>query len=161
MNSSTIYGNNSYYPTTYPSSAVPTPTYIPPTSLYPANVQPTLINGRSVDNIEEVTAGEVPLNGSLAIFPKKDGSVIYVKSMNANGIIDTKYYIPAPDGFVDNPGSHTEDQAPVISNQDILAAIMNMQDQINNFQQLLQQRPPRNNSKQNNRNGNKEKIENE
>lgn len=154
MNNTPFYGSQSYYPT-YPTT---TPTYMP-TSTYPANVQPSLINGRSVDTLEEITAGEVPLNGSLAIFPKKDGSMIYVKSTNGNGTIDTKYYIPAPEGFVENPGSGTTDQAPSISNQDIMGAIMNMQDQINNIQQIVQK--TRRNNRSNNQNGNKEKIENE
>lgn len=155
MPNTPFYGTNPYYPT------YPTPSYIPPTSTFQPNVQPSLINGRSVDNLEEITAGEVPLNGSLAVFPKKDGSVIYVKSTNANGLIDTKMYIPAPEGFVENPGSSAPDETPNISNRDIMAAIVDMQNQIDNFQQILQQKPHRNNSKPNNRNTSKERVENE
>lgn len=156
MSISPMYGNNPYYPTTYPAPYMPN-------STYPANIQPSLINGRSVNSVEEITAGEVPLNGSLAVFPKTDGSMIYVKSTNGNGTIDTKYYIPAPEGFVENPGSSTEESEPVISNQDILAAILNLQNQVDNIQTIVKNRPgkPGNyNKRYNNQNGTQEKVEN-
>ena len=154
MNNTPIYGTNPYYPT------YPTPSYMP-TSTYQPNVQPSLINGRSVDSIDEITAGEVPLNGSLAIFPKKDGSIIYVKSTNANGTIDTKRYIPAPEGFVESTiiEPDTSEKPPTISNQDIMAAVLNIQNQVDTIQTLVQKRPR--NNKQNPRNGSKERTENE
>lgn len=157
MNTSPFYGSNQYYPTTYPTA----PTYMP-TSTFQPNVQPSLINGRSVDNLEEITAQEVPMNGSLAIFPKKDGSIIYVKSTNGNGTIDTKYYVPAPEGFVETatPGSSVDDQPPTISNQDLMAFMINMQSQIDDLKTLLQKRPNKNNRSYNNQNGNKGKSEN-
>lgn len=156
MNASPIYGSNPYYPTTYP-----TPTYMP-TSTYPANVQPSLINGRPVDSLEEITAGEVPLNGSLAIFPKRDGSVIYVKSTNGNGTIDTKMYIPAPEGYVETAvGSSADTKQTTISNQDILAAIMNTQSQVDDLKTLIEQQKRSRTNKSNNHNGNKEMTKNE
>lgn len=152
MNNASLYGNTPYYP------SYPTPTYMPPTSTYQPNVQPSLINGRSVDTLEEITAGEVPLNGSLAVFPKRDGSVVYVKSMNGNGTIDTRYYIPAPEGYVDHPGSSTV-ETPTISNQDIMATILNIQDQLGDIQQLVKGRSGGRN-KGYSKNGSQEKVEN-
>lgn len=147
MNTTPFYGANSYYPT------YPTPSYIPNSTFQP-NVQPSLINGRPVDNLEEITAGEVPLNGSLALFPKRDGSMIYVKSTNGNGTIDTKCYIPAPETFVDD----TPEQ-PSISNQDIMAGILNIQNQVDTLQTLVQQKRPKSNYKQRNQNGTQGKVE--
>ena len=157
MNSTPFYGNTPYYPTpTYT-----TPTYMP-TSTFQPNVQPSLINGRPVDSLEEITAQEVPLNGSLAVFPKKDGSIIYVKSTNGNGTIDTKMYVPAQESVApEHAGSSTPTQEPSISNQDILAAIMNIQNQVDNIQQLVEmQKRPRNN-KQHNQNGTQGKANND
>ena len=155
MPNTQMYGGNPYYPT------YPTPTYIP-NSTFMNNVQPSLINGRSVNSVEEITAGEVPLNGSLAVFPKSDGSMIYVKSTNGNGTIDTKCYIPAPEGFANDvvPGSGIPEENSNISNQDIMNAIMNLQDQMNNLQQIVQKRPYKNNGKaHNNQNGSQERVE--
>ena len=151
MNSTPLYSSAPYYPT------YPTPSYMPSSTFQP-NVQPSLINGRPVDSMDEITAGEVPLNGSLAVFPKRDGSIIYVKSTNGNGTIDTKMYIPAPEGFAENPGSSSSEQTQTISNQDIMAAVLNIQNQVDTIQKLVQKRPRNNRS---NQNGNKEKIENE
>ena len=154
MPNNPVYGNNPYYPT-YPT----TPTYMPASTFQP-NVQPSLINGRAVDSVEEITAGEVPLNGSLAVFPKRDGSVIYVKSTNGNGTIDTKCYVPASEDFVEYPGSTSPTSSNQVSNQDIMAAIMDIQNQVNNIKDLVKKRPGRN-TKSYNQNGNKEKMTDE
>lgn len=150
-----FYGSNPYYP------SCPTPSYIP-TSTFQPNVQASLINGRPVDSLEEITPGEVPLNGSLALFPKKDGSVVYVKSMNANGTIDTKRYVPAPDDFVDNPGSDSHEQDPPVSNRDLMLNIMNLQDNIGDLKKIMNEqfsRKNKNYSRSNNQNGSREKVE--
>lgn len=155
MNNTPLYGSNPYYPT------YPTPSYMPSSTFQP-NVQASLINGRPVDSLEEITAGEVPLNGSLAVFPKRDGSVIYVKSTNGNGTIDTKRYVPATEGYSEKPApvSTETEHAPYISNQDIMAALLNIQNQVDTIETLVQKRP-RNNRSNNHQNGHKEKIENE
>lgn len=156
MNTIPSYGSNSYGPS-YPAY----PSYIPPNSPFqPSVIQPSLINGRSVNSVEEITAGEVPLNGSLAVFPKSDGSMIYVKSTNGNGTIDTKYYVLAPEDFVENSaGSEAEPSVPAISNQDIMAAILNIQNQVDTLQTLIQKQPR--NNKQYNQNRSKEGMKHE
>lgn len=50
--------------------------------------------GRPVSGEEEIKANEVPMDGTLCLFPKKDLSVIYAKAWNAQGTIDTVSYIP-------------------------------------------------------------------
>lgn len=61
------------------------------------------INGRIVQAVENINANEVPMDGSMAFFPKQDMSEIYVKGWNADGTI-RKYRvefngnIAVPDG---------------------------------------------------------------
>lgn len=56
--------------------------------------QPAGINGRVVQTVENINANEVPMDGSMAFFPKQDLSEIYVKGWNANGTINTIVYKP-------------------------------------------------------------------
>lgn len=51
------------------------------------------IPGRPVNNINEVMASEVPMDGSSSIFPLNDGSEIYVKTWNSDGTIKTSKYV--------------------------------------------------------------------
>lgn len=52
------------------------------------------INGRIVQTVENINANEVPMDGSMAFFPKQDMSEIYVKGWNADGTIRTIVYKP-------------------------------------------------------------------
>lgn len=52
------------------------------------------INGRMVQTVENINANEVPMDGSMAFFPKQDMSEIYVKGWNADGTIRTIVYKP-------------------------------------------------------------------
>ena len=52
------------------------------------------INGRIVQTVENINANEVPMDGSMAFFPKQDMSEIYVKGWNADGTIKTIVYKP-------------------------------------------------------------------
>lgn len=52
------------------------------------------INGRMVQAVENINANEVPMDGSMAFFPKQDLSEIYVKGWNADGTIKTIVYKP-------------------------------------------------------------------
>lgn len=56
--------------------------------------QPIGINGRMVQGVENINANEVPMDGSMAFFPKQDLSEIYVKGWNADGTIKTIVYKP-------------------------------------------------------------------
>ena len=55
------------------------------------------INGRIVQAVENINANEVPMDGSVAFFPKQDMSEIYVKGWNADGTIKTIVYKPYTD----------------------------------------------------------------
>lgn len=52
------------------------------------------INGRVVQGLDNINANEVPMDGSMAFFPKQDLSEIYVKGWNADGTIKTIVYTP-------------------------------------------------------------------
>lgn len=52
------------------------------------------INGKIVAAVENITANDVPMDGSVAFFPKQDLSEIYVKGWNADGTIRTIVYKP-------------------------------------------------------------------
>lgn len=52
------------------------------------------INGRIVQAVENINANEVPMDGSMAFFPKQDMSEIYVKGWNSDGTINTIVYKP-------------------------------------------------------------------
>lgn len=54
--------------------------------------------GKIVNDFNEITANDVPMNGNAAFFPKADGSELQVRSWSANGTIQTVVYRPiAPD----------------------------------------------------------------
>lgn len=53
------------------------------------------LNGKMVDTVEQITANDVPMDGSVAIFPKNDMSEIYLKSWTPNGTIATVVFKPA------------------------------------------------------------------
>lgn len=52
------------------------------------------IPGRVVNAPEEIVANEVPMDGSISLFPKNDYSCIYAKQWNSDGTIKTVRYVP-------------------------------------------------------------------
>ena len=67
------------------------------------------INGRIVQTVENINANEVPMDGSMAFFPKQDMSEIYVKGWNADGTIKTIVYKPYTEPGGSNAGNPTAD----------------------------------------------------
>lgn len=63
----------------------------------PYQQQTTSLNGKIVDNIESISANDVPMDGSTAVFPKRDLSEVYVKYWTANGEIKTIRFCPVLD----------------------------------------------------------------
>ena len=96
-NQQTMYGQyNSYYPYQYQQ-----PRYDlqqnQPLFNQQQNIQPQQqagLNGKVVQAVEQITANDVPMDGSVAVFPKQDMSEIYTKSWNADGTIRTIVYKP-------------------------------------------------------------------
>ena len=78
------------------------------------------INGRIVQTVENINANEVPMDGSMAFFPKHDMSEIYVKGWNVDGTINTIVYKPytAPkDNQTVNSMANTENAKFTLSDE--------------------------------------------
>lgn len=63
---------------------------------YPTQQQPqqrSYLSGRTVNNADEITPKDVPMDAPISLFPQNDGQIIYMKSWNANGTIDTVEYV--------------------------------------------------------------------
>lgn len=98
-----------------------------PTMQQPLIAQPQVaprsgISGRIVDNIEDVTANEVPLDGSVALFPSSNGSQIFAKAWNGNGTISTVRYVPDVD--------EQKDAQPTFTITDIMDSLDDIRDLI-------------------------------
>ena len=75
------------------------------------------IMGKIVQNAEMITANDVPLNGSVAFFPKQDLSEIYAKSWTADGVIRTMTFKPIQNEEVSNLSTEsTESKIEAILN---------------------------------------------
>ena len=84
-----------------------------PTSMSGANQQPIPqqiagINGRIVQAVETINPNEVPMDGSVAFFPKQDLTEIYAKSWNADGTIRTLTFKPVLNDKTDVLSGDTE-----------------------------------------------------
>lgn len=52
------------------------------------------IPGRTVNNLDEITPQEVPMDGSVSLFPQADYSAIYAKTWTKDGTIATVKFVP-------------------------------------------------------------------
>lgn len=66
------------------------------------------INGKIIAEMSQITANDVPMDGSVAFFPKQDLSEVYAKSWNADGTIRTVTYKPVLDNEPKNVQTDTE-----------------------------------------------------
>lgn len=66
------------------------------------------INGKIITEMSQITANDVPMDGSVAFFPKQDLSEVYAKSWNADGTIRTVTYKPVLDNEPKNVPTGTE-----------------------------------------------------
>lgn len=95
------------------------------------------IAGRTVQSLEQITANEVPMDGSLAFFPKQDMSEIYAKQWNADGTIKTVIYRPVMDNTVNSQASNQNRQISL--SDDVTQAFMNRFDELSNKIEQLEQ----------------------
>lgn len=64
------------------------------------------IFGKVVQSQDSIVANDVPMNGSVAFFPKSDLSEIYAKQWSADGTISTMVFKPIQN---DNPNKLPQD----------------------------------------------------
>lgn len=64
------------------------------------------IFGKVVQSQDSIVANDVPMNGSVAFFPKSDLSEIYAKQWSADGTISTMVFKPLQN---DNPNKSSQD----------------------------------------------------
>lgn len=90
------------------------------------------INGRIVQAVENINANEVPMDGSMAFFPKQDMSEIYVKGWNADGTIRTIVYKP----YTEPGGSNACNPKTDIENAKFTLSDESTQLFLNKFEEL-------------------------
>lgn len=91
------------------------------------------IPGKTITNPNEILPQDVPMDGSIGLFPVQDHSCIYAKAWNSNGTIATVRYVP------EQPATATSNPDPQVSNQQA------MMEKLDRIEEMLKQ-------KQNNRN---------
>lgn len=65
------------------------------------------IPGRVVNNLDEITPQEVPMDGSVSLFPQNDYSAIYAKTWTKDGTIATVKFVP------EQPASAVPQKSPI------------------------------------------------
>lgn len=63
--------------------------------------------GRVVNNLDEITPQEVPMDGSVSLFPQNDYSAIYAKTWTKDGTIATVKFVP------EQPAATTPQKSPI------------------------------------------------
>lgn len=94
-----FYGSAGFTPMSGTSYAPQNGNYVatPQTYQNPYVQQPNRfqsIPGRLVNNLDEITPQEVPMDGSVSLFPQNDYSAIYAKTWTKDGTIATVKFVP-------------------------------------------------------------------
>lgn len=104
----------------------------------PVQPQQTIgIAGRTVQSVEQITANEVPMDGSLAFFPRQDMQEIYAKQWNADGTIKTVIYRPVMDNTLNSQGNNQNQQITIPD--DVTQAFMDRFDELSGKIEQLEQ----------------------
>ena len=122
-----------------------------PTSMSGANQQAMPqqivgINGRIVQAVENINANEVPMDGSMAFFPKQDLTEIYAKSWNADGTIRTLTFKPVLNDKTDILSGDTEKLEFDLSEkatEGIMAKLNELSEKIEQFSLVAQRKTSR------------------
>lgn len=108
-----------YYGTTYPSYYNPYPYYQNPPQMQQPVQQPQsqpqqqaqakIIQCRAVNSDSEIVPNEIPMDGSVCLFPKNDWSCIYAKTWSSDGTIKTFLFeCQKPDNQSEEPKVNKE-----------------------------------------------------
>ena len=99
------------------------------------------INGKIIAEMSQITANDVPMDGSVAFFPKQDLSEVYAKSWNADGTIRTVTYKPVLDNELKNVPTDTEKLKCELSDEateGIMSKFDEISDRIGQLEKSLQ-----------------------
>ncbi len=86
--------------------------------------QKSMLNGRMINNENEITDQEIPMDGSVVYFPKSDYSCIFARVRN-NGVISSFKFVPEPSGYSND------------KNDDILNVLSDMNDKFDSVLKCL------------------------
>ena len=106
------YQNNIPFPSPYQTN-IPMPQYTPmpnQTSQQPQFV-PVQIHGHTIkDENTEIAPNDVPMDGTVSLFPTENYSCIFAKHWNKDGKITTTKFVPVPmdEDYVPTPGFEDE-----------------------------------------------------
>ena len=70
------------------------PTYQPMYNPYPQQTMPSGLSGRIVDDFGAITVNDIPMDGSPAVFVKRDNSEMQIRRWGNDGRIYTVSYLP-------------------------------------------------------------------
>lgn len=108
------------------------PNYPNPYLRQQQNVFPVASNApavvKSVDNVNEIQANDVPMNYPYAIFPRRDLSEIYVKSWNTNGTIQTLVFTPKVEKAKNDTSNAVEEE--IGAKSDVTEGILDRFDEL-------------------------------
>lgn len=93
------------------------------------------VQGRMISSVEEITANEVPSDGSVGYFPVSDGSAIYAKTWTGDGRLITAKYV------VEEQPPTDENSTPQITLADVVNQISNLQNTVDALAALIQPEP--------------------
>ena len=115
-----------------------------PSSLYPqvqtparptTYQQPNYISSRLIKSLDEITPQEVPMDGSVSLFPMEDYSCVYAKAWNRDGTIRTVKYVPEKQEEVTQNSTTGFAGADVLN--DILENIADLTQDVNDIKDML------------------------
>lgn len=115
-----------------------------PSSLYPqvqtparptTYQQPNYISSRLIKSLDEITPQEVPMDGSVSLFPMEDYSCVYAKAWNRDGTIRTVKYVPEKQEEVTQDSITGFAGADVLN--DILENIADLTQDVNDIKDML------------------------
>lgn len=87
---------------------------------YMTPVTKQTIFGKIVQNESQITPNDVPMDGTIALFPLQDFSKIIAKQWTPNGLIQTLEYLPA----------NAKDDNPTVTLDDVMSHMDERLDQI-------------------------------
>ena len=106
------YQNNIPFPSPYQTN-IPMPQYTPMPNQTPQQPQfvPVQIHGHTIkDENTEIAPNDVPMDGTVSLFPTENYSCIFAKHWNKDGKITTTKFVPVPmdEDYVPTPGFEDE-----------------------------------------------------